>query len=314
MIKRIGFLLLAMLLLAAFAFGCAAPVDDANINIATLKGPTGMGMVQLFEKENYNITLANAPDEVTAGIISGQVDIAAVPINLASVLYNKTGGEVSLIGINTLGVLYILENGNSINTIADLAGKTLYATAKGSTPEYVINYLLEQNGLTDSVTVEYFGEHAELAALMAAGEIMLGMLPEPNVSAALVQNPDLRIALDLSEEWSKVSSTELIQGCIVARNEFIEANPDALESFYADYKASVDFVNADYAVAAQAIAEAEIVPSAVIAQRALPNSNIVFMQGDGAKAAATAMLQVLFEANAQSVGGAMPGEDFYKLG
>jgi len=309
-------LILMVSLMLGIAAGCAAPKEAVTVNIAALKGPSGMGMAHLFgaEASHYNMTLCSTPDEVAGRLISGEVDIAAVPINLAAVLYNKMDGKVSIIALNTLGVLYILENGDSIRSIADLTGKTIYATGQGATPEYILNYLLERNGVAGSVNIEYIGEHAELAALMAAGEIAVAMLPEPNVTAVLQKNPHLRVALDLTEEWAKVSDTELVQGCILARNEFIEANPQALMQFFADFESSVNEVNSDPEAAAKLIAEAGIMADAQTAKLAIPGSHIVFLRGEGAKAAAKAMLEVLYNANPKSVGGTMPGEGVYFLG
>lgn len=336
--KKLTISLLAMLLTLALFAGCttdqgavsatpAAPTataaastqapstkPQAPLSVVALKGPTGMGLVKLMQddyKAKYSIALATAPDDITGQIASGQVDIAAVPINLAAALYNKTQGKVTMIAVNTLGVLYVLENGSEVNSIADLAGKTLVATGQGSTPEYIINYLLAKNGLTDKVQVEYKSEHSELATLMAAGQVKLGMLPEPNVTATLAKNKELRVALDLTEEWNKVSDTELVQGCIIVRNEVLETNAQAVTEFLDDYKASTEFVNQNKAEAAQLIETYGIMASAALAEQAIDKCNIVFLSGEEMKSAAAAMLNVLFEANPKSVGGALPREEFY---
>lgn len=340
--KKTTVIILAIYLLAALLTGCtgnsgagnatpavtqtatavptteptAAPTAEsgAPVNIAALKGPTGMGLVKLMQEEykaKYKVALTAAPDDITGQIVSGQVDIAAVPINLAAALYNKTQGKVTMIAINTLGVLYVLENGSEINTISDLAGKTLVATGQGSTPEYIINYLLEKNGLTDQVTIEYKGEHSELATLMAAGKVNLGMLPEPNVTAALAQNKALRVALDVTNEWNKVSDTELVQGCIIVRTEFLSENEEAVRSFLEDYKASTQFVNQNQAEAAQLIETYGIMASAELAEQAIDKCNIVCITGEEMKTASAAMLDILFTANPKSVGGAMPKDEFY---
>ncbi len=312
--KKLMSLILAAMLVLSFA-ACASPADP--INITALKGPTGMGMAMLMQEEyagDYSITLSSAPDEVTAAFISGDTDIAAVPINLASVLYNKLEGDVVLLAVNTLGVLYVLEAGDTVNSLADLAGKTLYATGQGSTPEYILNYLLEANGMTDQVTVEYYTEHSELATLMAAGDVTLGMLPEPNVSAVLVKNDAVHVALDLTEEWNSVSDTALVQGCIIAKRSYYEANTAAVESFLTDYAASAEYVNTNVDEAATLMETYGILASAAIAKQAIPKCNIVCMQGEDAQAAASGMLKVLFNANPKSVGGALPGDDFYIAG
>ena len=288
-----------------------------NINIAALKGPTGMGISFLMQdSENgqthnsYNVSLSGAPDEVTSKFISGEVDVAAVPLNLAAVLAAKTG-NVKILAVNTLGVLYVLENGNTINSVKDLAGKTIKATGQGATPEYVLNYILERNEIADSVNVEYLAEHSELAALMASGDVSLGMLPEPNVSVVMAKNADVRIALDLSDEWQAISGTQLVQGCIIVRADFAEQNHDALKVFLDEYAQSVENVNKDHAAAAQLIAKYGIVESAAIAEKAIENCNIVCITGDDLKQSADAMFAVLFEANPKSVGGAVPDESIY---
>ena len=206
----------------------SSPVaQNVTLNVAALKGPTGIGMVKLMKDakdgttaNKYNFTLAGAPDEITAKFASGEFDIAAVPVNLAAALYNKTKGNAQVMAINTLGVLYILENGNSIHSIADLKGKTIYATGKGATPEYILNYLLEQNGIDPAkdVTIEYKNEHAELATLMASNKAAICMLPEPNVTSVLRENKEIRRALNLTTEWDKATEksgekSTLAQGC-----------------------------------------------------------------------------------------------------
>lgn len=296
----------------------AAEKTPASYSVVTLKGPTGMGLASLMDKaekgettNTYSFTLAGDPTAVSASVIKGEVDVACVPVNLASVLYTKTNGEYICAAINTLGVLHILENGDSVQSIADLAGKTLYATGLGATPEYILNYILEKNGLTDKVTVEYKTEHSELAALLASGDVKLAMLPEPNVTSAMMQNADLRLALDLTAEWDKVSDTSAVQGCVIVKKATVEANPDAFADFLADYAASVAFVNADVEDAAALCETYGIVPKAAVAKRAYPNCNIVFVTGAEMKTALSAFLGVLYDANPASIGGALPADDFY---
>lgn len=291
------------------------------IRVGTLMGPTGMGMAKLMDdaangstEGPYEFTVASSPDQVASAVISGSLDIAAVPVNLASVLWQKTEGEVQVAAVNTLGVLYILENGDTVHSIADLAGKTLCATGQGATPEYVLNYLLTANGLDPAadLTVEYLSEHTELATKMSAGDVVLGMLPEPNVTAVLSGNPDVRIALDLTEEWDKVSDSALIQGCIIVSRAFAEQYPNAVETFLEEYRASVDFANENPAEASVMIEAAGIVPKAAVAQKALPNCNICLLTGEEMKTAVKQMLEVLFSADPKSVGGALPDEEFYR--
>lgn len=299
----------------------AAAVD---MNVFTLKGPTGMGMTKLMADadagtaaNNYKFTLSSAPDEIVAAISSGSADIAACPINLASTLYKKTGGEIEILAVNTLGVLYVLENGDSIQSVADLKGKTIYATGQGSTPEYILNYVLEKNGIdpANDVTIEYKTEHSELATLAASGDAAIAVLPEPNVTAALAQSQQgLRIALDLTKEWEKISDSKLAQGCIIARKAFVEENADAVNNFLAEYGRSVTYVNENLDEASALIEQYGIMAKSALAKKAIPNCNIVFLAGNEMEQVAKANLQVLFDANPSSVGGALPDDGFYYKG
>lgn len=298
-------------------------LEKIDINLAALKGPTALGMLELLEKNdngeannNYNVTLAGAPDEIVGKIVSGDLDIAAVPTNVASTLYNKTEGGVKIAALNTMGVLYLLEKGDSIQSVTDLAGKTIYATGQGSTPEYALNLVLEKNGLTPGkdVTVIYKDEHAEIAPLLASGEAQIALLPQPFVTSVLTQNEDVRVALDLTEEWDKAvdGQSGLTMGCVVVRSEFAEQNKEAIDSFLDEYKASVETVTSEDGLAhAAELAEKYDVMKAAVAQKAIPECNIVFVEGQEMQQITNGFLQVLFDANPKSVGGSLPNEDFY---
>ncbi len=302
------------------------PEEEVTIRVAALSGPTAIGMVKLMadseqgETQNtYEFTVAGAPDEITGKVIQGEFDIAAVPTNVASVLYNKTGGNVQLAALNTLGVLYVVENGDTVHSMADLAGQTLYATGKGSTPEYALNYVLEANGLTpgQDLQVEYKTEHAELATLLASGQATLALLPQPFVTSVLTQNPDARVALDLTEEWNKASDGQsaLTMGCIVVQKEFAQQHPEALQAFLEEYKASVDYVtDAENLEEAAALTEQYGIIKAAVAQQAIPECNIVFISGEEMKTMASGFYEVLLEADPTAEGGQLPGDDFYYEG
>jgi len=307
--KQIALIVIVVLLLSCIA---CKTTDSETLKIAALKGPTGMGLAYLMQEGQYSVELLDAPDVVTGKFINGEIDVAAVPINLAAVLFNKTQGEAIMIGINTLGVLSILENGNTIQSFKDLTGKKIYATGQGSTPQYILEYLLAKNGITESVEVEYIAEHAALAAMAAAGEANIVMLPEPNVSAVLNKNSDLHIALNLTEEWGKVSDTQLLQGCYIVRKAVLEENRSAVERFLTDAARSAEDVVKNENAAAL-IAELGIVPSEEIARKAIPNCNIVCITGDAMQTSAEAMFKVLFDANPKSIGGKIPGNDIYAL-
>ena len=295
-----------------------APV---TARIAALKGPTAMGLVKLMSDAPssangplYDFTLAGSADEVTPALIKGELDMACVPANLAAVLYGKTDGAVEVLAVNTLGVLYIVENGDAVQSMADLKGQTIVAAGKGSTPEYALRYLLTENGIDpdNDVTIDWKSEHSECVAALASGQATIALLPQPFVTAAQTKIEGLRMALDLTAEWDKLDNgSGLITGVIVARRDVVEANLGAVDSFLQNYAASVEWVNANNADAAQLIAEYGIIEAAPVAEKALPNCNIVCITGSEMKDKLSGYLQVLADAEPSSVGGALPGDDFY---
>ena len=298
-----------------------ADFSDVTIRAAAMNGPTGMGMALLADRAQNSdlsyqcsVTFSGSPDDVRAGLLSGELDIAAVPVNMAAALYNKTGGEILTLAANTLGVLYIVEKGDTVQSMADLAGKKILAAGQGSTPEYVINYLLEKNGLTDSVQVEYVSEHAEAVTQMAAGNADLILVPEPFVTTALSKVEGARVALDLTQEWAKVSDADMVMGCLVVSKTFAQEHPDALDAFMDDYAASADYCTGHTAEAAALIEKFGIMGSAALAEKAIPNCNIVCVTGQEMVDMVTGMLTVLFDANPKSVGGSLPGEEMFYLG
>ncbi len=330
--KKILSLLTAVILCAALCQpvlagedAAAAQNTETEVTVAAMQGPTGMGMAYLNKMSDegtseykYDITYASSPDEITGELISGNIDIAAVPVNLASVLYNKTEGQILTAAVNTLGVLYIVENGDTVNSLADLAGKKVVASGKGSTPEYIFNYLLEKNGLTDQVEVEYVAEHDEAVTALANGTADIILIPEPKVTAALSQIEGARIAVDITEEWNKVyadsdseNAPQLVQGVIVVQKAFAEEHPEIVESFLNEYAQSVEYTNTNMEDASEIIASYGIVAKAAIALKALPNCHIVSLTGDEMKSAVTEMLTVLYEANPQSIGGTLNGDEMF---
>ncbi|MCM1522958.1 MAG: ABC transporter substrate-binding protein [Ruminococcus sp.] len=297
-----------------------AEKTPAEYEIASLKGPTTMGMVKMMSDSEkgetfnkYSVTICGAADEIVAGVVSGSTDIANIPANLAAVLYKKTEGNIGVCGVNTLGVLYVVTSGNEeISSVADLKGKTVYSTGKGTTPEYAFNYILRQNGLepqTD-VTIEYKTEASECAAVMAESENAIAVLPQPYVTVAQTQNDSIKIALDLTEEWDKVSDTPMITGVTVAQWSSIEENPDAFTVFMDEYQASVDFVNENTDEAAALIGGYDIVPEPV-AKKALPYCNITLLRNSSMAEAVRGYWQVLFDADPSSVGGSVPEDSAF---
>ena len=313
--------LLALLLTLCLMLPMAALAENAPVSVYTLMGPTGIGMVKLMNDNDgtYDFKLVSAPDEVVAAIASGSADIAAVPTNLAATLYQKLNGGVQLVALNTLGVLHILDRTGEISEIGDLAGRTLYASGQGAIPEYVLNYILEANGLSDSVTVEYKAEHAELATLAASGMVDVCMLPEPNVTAVLTQNSDFRIALDVTALYDEAAAaagaegTTMAMGCVIVRREWAEQNPDRLAAFLSAYEESVGFVTTEVETAAGMVEEQGIMPKAAVAAKAIPNCHIVFITGEEMKTMIEPFFGVLFDANPSAVGGELPAEDFYYM-
>ena len=314
------FLYTAAALAAVSLLGGCSSGEEAQINVGVLKGPTGIGAVELMKKSsegktegNYNISVANAADEINGKIAKGELDIAAVPTNVAPVLYNKDNGAYSVLAVNTLGVLYVLENGNTINSVSDLSGKTVYMAGQGAVPEYVMEYILEKNGIDDTEIV-FMTEHAEAAAALADGRADIVVLPEPNVTAVMMQNENARIALDLTEEWKAVSGNDMAMGCIIARKDFIEANQEAVETFLDEYEDSIEYVNENIKDAAVLVEESGIMASAPAAEKAIPNCNIVYIDGEDMEKVLNGFYEVLYEAEPKSIGGSLPGKDFYYNG
>ncbi|XOQ44622.1 MAG: Sulfonate/nitrate/taurine transporter substrate-binding protein [Clostridium sp.] len=300
----------------------SSQTEKTVIRIAGLKGPTGLSMVKLMSdseagtaSDDDQFTIVSSPDEIVAKLSSGEVDVAAAPTNLAATLYNKTDGGVQLMAVTTLGVLYVLTaDGESVQSVSDLKGKTIYASGQGATPEYALNYILRQNGLEpgQDVTVEYKAEHSELASLMIAGKVKIAVLPEPFVTQVLAKNDSAKIALDLTEEWNKASDEKsvLTMGCLIVRKEFAQEHKAALDSFLDDYKASAEYVNSNPAQAAKLSEQFGIMDSA-IAEKAIPNCAITYMDGSEMKEKIPEFLNVLYQANPKSIGGKIPADDFY---
>lgn len=291
------------------------PVEPAVFRAAALKGPTAMGMVRMMAADGLDqFTLAGSADEVTPALIKGDLDVACVPANLASVLYNKTEGGIVCLAVNTLGVLYIVEKGDTVQTVEDLRGRTIVSAGKGATPEYGLRYLLAQNGIDpdQDVTIDWKSEHAECVAAMAAGTADIAMLPQPFVTAAQGKIEDLRTALDLTAEWDALDNgSAMITGVAVARRAFVEEHPELAERFLEEYAASVSWVNANPAEAGALIAEYGIVESAALAEKALPQCNIVCLTGQEMYDKLSGYLQILSETAPESVGGRLPRDDFF---
>ena len=331
-IKSIISLLLALTMaLSLTACGTQADTepqqpDDtpapAEVNLYVLSGPTGIGTMNLWaaadagETQNtYHITMPGANDEVVAAISNGDADIAAVATNLAATLYNKTSGGVTVLAVNTLGVLSLLGSGQEIASIADLAGKTIYAPGQGANPEYILRYVLTGNGLDPDkdVTIRFVGEGSELLTVWQTDPEAVIMAPQPVATSILMQNENARTLFNMTDEWDRVSGGDstLMMGCVIVRNEFLQENPGAVALFLQEYAASIEKAQSDVEGTAALCEQYGLIPKAALAQKAIPSCGLTFVTGAEMKSALSGYLQVMFDANPKSVGGAMPGDDFY---
>lgn len=331
-IKSLFSLLLALTLaLSLTACGTQANTepeqpDDtpapAEVNLYVLSGPTGIGAMNLWaaadagETQNtYHITMPGANDEVVAAISNGDADIAAVATNLAATLYNKTSGGVTVLAVNTLGVLSLLGNGQEVATIADLAGKTIYAPGQGANPEYILRYVLTGNGLDPDkdVTIQFVGEGSELLTVWQTDPEAIIMAPQPVATSILMQNENAATIFNMTDEWDKVSGGDstLMMGCVIVRNEFLQENPGAVALFLQEYAASIEKAQSDVEGTAALCEQYGLIPKAALAKAAIPSCGLTFVTGAEMKSALSGYLQVMFDADPKSVGGAMPGDDFY---
>ena len=295
-------------------------LEEKPIRVASLKGPTSIGLAKLMEdnendrsNNNYEFTMSATADEIVAKFGKGELDIAAIPANLSSILYNKTDKDISVVAINTLGVLYIVDNGSKINSIEDLKGQTIYSTGKGTTPEHVLNYILKSNNLVvgEDVNIEYKTEATEVASLLASKENIIALLPQPFIAASQAKIDNINIALSLDEEWNKLENdSSLVTGVVIVSNKFLKENKDSLDIFLGEYKESVDYVNNNIEESAELVGNLDIVP-APVAKVAIPLCNIRFIEGLDMKEKLSGYLKVLHEADPSSVGGIIPDEGFY---
>ena len=308
---------MTLLLALPFVWVSANAAQDAPVRVAGLKGPTGMALAHMMTENDgaYAFTLVAAPTEVNALVSKGDVDIAAVPVNVGAVLYNKTQGGVKALSLITRGMLYVLEKGDSIHSVSDLAGKTVVTAGQGATPEYVTRYILDANGV--NANLEYLSEHAEVVANAVAGKADIVLLPEPMVTNLLMKAPEYRVALDITEEFAAaaringVENAQLSMSVVIVRAEFAQQHPDQVAAFMKDLEASIAFANENVQEAAREIAALEIIPSAAVAEKALPSCTLVFVSGQDMQDQAAPLYQILFDANPTAVGGAVPDENYY---
>ena len=324
--KLTAFILMTVLVLSlsACAFVSNSQEEDTPVRIMVLNGTTGFGLANLMHeaangdaKLNYEFQVETDASNINSALINKTVDIAALPTNAASVVYNKTGGEVQVLALNTLGVLYLLSDGATpIESFEDLRGKTVYAPAQN--PSFIFRYLCQANGLTvgkDVFIDNTYAQPAELNAAVGAGQVSLAVLPEPMVTIARSANKNLQVALDLTEEWDKVAPEgSLVQGCVVVRTEFAKKYPEKVAIFLKEYAASIQALQEDVAGTAVKIQEVGIFSKSAVAEKAIPNCNVCFIAGKDMKQSLSKFLEIMYGVAPASVGGALPGEDFYYVG
>ena len=324
--KILAALIVLSIAILAISLATAEVVTEktgATLRIASLKGPTTMGIVKLMDDakagktaNDYTFAMEGTADAISPLLIRGELDVAMVPANLAAVLISKTDGALQIAAINTLGVLYVVENGETVQSVADLAGKTVYSTGKGTTPEYALNYILRGNGLNPDkdVHIEYKSEATEVASAMLNDAASIAVLPQPYVTAVLMQNAGTRVALSLTDEWEKLGDgSAMITGVCLVSRAFAEQNPAAMHTFLEEYAASVKFVNENPAEAAKWIAELGIVAAAPVAEKSIPACNIVSITGGEMVTKATGYLDALYRQNPDSVGGKPADETYFYI-
>ena len=319
--RKVTAVALSFAMLGALLTGCGSgkAEEKVTVKVGALKGATTLGLLPLEDKaangeagENYEFSMMTAADELLPMMIKGELDIALLPSNVASILYQKTNGGVTV----TLGVLYMVSGDSSITGVEDLAGRTIYLTGKGTTPDYVLHYILSGNGMdADSdCTLEYKSEATEVAALLAENPDAIGLFPQPFVTAACAQNDALSVILDMNAEWEKLQGEDgsrLVTGVTVVRNEFLQEHENAVATFMEEHQASAQSMNSDVENGAKLAAASEIIAKEPIALKAIPKCNITYIDGADMKQALSGYLEVLYEQNPESIGGALPGDDFY---
>ena len=323
--RKVTAVALSFAMMGALLTGCGSgkAEEKVTVKVGALKGATTLGLLPLEDKaangeagENYEFSMMTAADELLPMMIKGELDIALLPSNVASILYQKTNGGVTVIDINTLGVLYMVSGDSSVTGVEDLAGRTIYLTGKGTTPDYVLHYILSGNGMdADSdCTLEYKSEATEVAALLAENPDAIGLLPQPFVTAACAQNDALSVILDMNAEWENLQGEDgsrLVTGVTVVRNEFLQEHENAVATFMEEHQASAQSMNSDVENGAKLAAASEIIAKEPIALKAIPKCNITYIDGADMKQALSGYLEVLYEQNPESIGGALPGDDFY---
>jgi NitT/TauT family transport system substrate-binding protein len=313
-VKRRNVLVALMVGIFFVLVGCQTQTSEP-LKIAALNGPTGMGLIQLIDQADakYEITIYQSPDEITAKVISGEVDIACVPSNLGAVLYNKTK-QVQLVGVNTLGVLYLVENGQSITSLEDVKGKTILSSGQGAVPQFVLEYLLEQQGINpkEDVTIQYLANHTDIASTLLTQEGTIALLPQPFVTTVLAKDDAVRVVMDMNALWTDTTGEGLPMGVVITQKQVAKNRAKEIEAFVKEYRDSVAFIEENLEEAANLIVKHELLPNVEIAKIAIPNCNIVFEEKEEARVMLDAFFRILEQNEPKSVGGIIPDEGFYQ--
>jgi NitT/TauT family transport system substrate-binding protein len=318
--KKITSLLLALAMVLVLLAGCGEK-KPGEMNVYVLAGPTGIGAMNLWSdseagatKNTYHFTMTAANDEIVAAVSNGDADIAAVATNLAATLYNKTQG-VTVLAVNTLGVLSLLDNSGAVSSLADLKGKTIYAPGQGANPEYILRYVLSGNGIDPDkdVTIQFVGEGSELLSVWSTDPQAVILAPQPVATSILMQNKTAKTVCNMSDAWNEIAgeNSALMMGCVIVRNDYLKANPDAVAIFMEEYQASIQKATDDVAGTAALCEHYGLIPKAALAEKAIPSCGLTFVSGDEMKTQLTGYLQVMFDANPKSIGGAMPEDAFF---
>ncbi|MBP9989463.1 MAG: ABC transporter substrate-binding protein [Ruminococcus sp.] len=321
--KSVSVILCLIILLGISACSAAPKKELTEMSIACIKGPTGIGMAQLMNlsenskaKGKYKFSVVSSADEISAKIVSGEINIASVPTNLAAKLYNKTQGKITMLAVNTLGVLSILENGSSVKSVSDLKGKTIYSIGEGSNPEYILRHILTKNGINPDkdVKIQFVASNDELASSVISGKAEIAMAPEPVATKIIAKKKTVSRALSINDEWEKISDSGLMMGCVVALKSYAESNASEIENFLEEYRQSINYANENVAQTAAFCEKYEIIPSSALAQKAIPECNLIFSTGAEMQNKITGYFEVLYNADKTSIGGKIPNDDFFFKG
>jgi|LGOV01.1.fsa_nt_gb NitT/TauT family transport system substrate-binding protein len=294
--------------------------DKTFIKVAAPIGSPTLSIIKMFKDSlmiGSNTEVAyecvKSPDLMASKIMSGEIDIALVPSNLAIKMYNK-GIDYKYAATGVWGVLYIISS-EDITTWEDLKGKEINIIGRGLTPDIVTRYLLKANGLEPDKDVKfnYVNGASELAQLFISGESTLSIMPEPMLSKVMMKKCDTKIVLDLQEEWTKVSGNNdsYPQAGIFIKNELIENHPELVEEFLLKYEESIKWVNENPSLAGEYSEEFKTGLNAELVKKAIKRSNISYKNAIDSEKALISYYEVLLNFSPDTIGGKLPDDNFY---